>query len=62
MLDSHELIDRGGQLEVRTTITLSGPLAFVWRKLVVDKIVDDLPHQTERLIQQARKKPLTTSR
>ena len=54
MLDSHELIDRGTSLEVRTTITLSGPLAFLWRKLVVDKIVKDLPHQTERLLQHAR--------
>jgi hypothetical protein len=55
MLDSHELIERDGALEVRTTITLSGPLAFLWRKLVVDKIVSDLPRQTERLLQQARR-------
>jgi hypothetical protein len=54
MLDSHELISRDGALEVRTTITLSGPLAFLWRKLVVDKIVSDPPHQTERLLQRAR--------
>ena len=54
MLDSHELIERDGALEVRTTITLSGPLAFLWRKLVVDKIVSDLPGQTERLLRYAR--------
>jgi uncharacterized protein YndB with AHSA1/START domain len=54
MLDSHELIERDGALEVRTTISLSGPLAFLWRKLVVDRIVSDLPHQTERLLQRAR--------
>src|SRR3989442_390499 len=51
MLDSHELIKRNGELEGRTTITLSGPLAFLWRKLVFDTIVNDLPHQTERLLQ-----------
>ena len=54
MLDSHELIERDGALEVRTTITLSGPLAFLWRKLVVDQIVSDLPGQTERLLERAR--------
>ena len=54
MLDSHELVERDGALEVRTTITLSGPLSFVWRKLVVDRIVSDLPQQTARLLQQAR--------
>ena len=54
MLDSHELIERDGALEVRTTITLSGPLSFLWRKLVVNGIVRDLPQQTERLLAQAR--------
>jgi hypothetical protein len=39
---------------VRTTITLTGPLAFLWRKLVVDNIVRDLPQQTERLLERAR--------
>lgn len=54
MLDSHELRERDGQVEVRTTITLHGPLAFLWRKLVVDGIVRDLPMQTERLLERAR--------
>lgn len=54
MLDSHELIEHDSALEVRTTITLSGPLSFFWRKLVVDRIVADLPRQTERLLQHAR--------
>lgn len=54
MLDAHELIPRDGGLEVRTTITVSGPLTFLWRKLVVDQIVKDLPLQTERLLQRVR--------
>jgi hypothetical protein len=54
MLDAHELVERTGAVEVRTTITLTGPLAFLWRRLVVDKIVRELPQQTARLVQCAR--------
>jgi hypothetical protein len=54
MLDSHELIPRDGGVEVRTTITVRGPLTFLWRKLVVDQVVKDLPLQTERLLQRVR--------
>lgn len=54
MLDSHELRECDGQLEVRTTVTVSGPLALLWRKLVVEGIVRDLPAQTARLLERAR--------
>lgn len=54
MLDAHELVERTGAVEVRTTITLTGPLAFLWRRIVVDKIVRELPQQTARLVQCAR--------
>lgn len=54
MYDSHELIQHGEQLEIKTTIKLEGPLALVWRKLVVQDIVQGLPAQTEKLIAQAR--------
>ena len=54
MYDSHELIERGNQLEIKTTLRLEGPLSFVWRKLVVDDIAKGLQEQTERLIAKAR--------
>src|SRR6187399_554845 len=34
MIDSHELIERGDELEIKSTITMQGPLAFLWWKLV----------------------------
>lgn len=53
MIDSHELIDHGDELEIRSTITLEGPLAFLWRKLVGEGVAKGLPEQTRRLIERA---------
>lgn len=44
-------------LRLTTTMQITGPLAWLWRKLVVEKIVATLPHQTNLLIQMARKIP-----
>jgi len=54
MYDSHELIERDGAVEIRTTISVQGPLSFVWRKLVAENVVNGLREQTERLIARAR--------
>ncbi|MES3003531.1 MAG: hypothetical protein V4787_22755 [Pseudomonadota bacterium] len=53
MVDSHELIERGSELEIKTTVTMQGPLAFLWRKLVGEDVVKSLPAQTDSLIAQA---------
>ena len=53
MVDSHELIARGDALEIKTTVRMEGPLAFLWRKLVGEDVVKSLPAQTESLIAQA---------
>lgn len=53
MVDSHELIERAGGLEIRTTVRMEGPLAFLWRKLVGEDVVKSLPAQTDNLIAQA---------
>jgi hypothetical protein len=54
MHDSHELISHADGLEIRTTISLSGPLAFVWRKIVAEGIVSGLEAQTAKLIERCR--------
>jgi hypothetical protein len=54
MTDSHDLIERGDALEIRTTLTMEGPLAFLWRKLVGENIARTLPEQTASLIARAR--------
>lgn len=46
---------KDGYLRLKTTMTVSGILAFLWRILVVQKIVDDLPKDTAKLIAAAKK-------
>lgn len=55
MTGAHDLIRRGKEIEVRTTITVRGPLAFLWVRLVAKGIVAALPQQTRSLIERARK-------
>lgn len=43
-------------LKITTTIQISGPLSFLWRKLLVENIVRTLPQQTEALVALALKK------
>jgi hypothetical protein len=54
MYDSHELIDHGDAVEIRTTISIGGPLSFLWRKLVAEKVANGMKGQTETLIEVAR--------
>lgn len=54
MYGSHEFIGRGDALEIKTTMTIAGPLAFLWRKLVAEKVANGMGEQTERLIETAR--------
>jgi hypothetical protein len=41
-------------LKLTTTITLKGPLTWLWRKIVGEDIVKTLPKQTDMLIRLAR--------
>jgi hypothetical protein len=50
----HEFILSDNGVEIKTTIKLDGRLAWLWRKLVAQKIVDDLPHQTAKLVERVR--------
>jgi hypothetical protein len=54
MYDSHELIERGDALEIKTTISIGGPLSFLWKKLVAEKVASGMKDQTDRLIDAAR--------
>lgn len=40
-------------LKITTTMSVKGILGFVWRKLVAQKIVDDLPNDMEIQIREA---------
>ena len=54
MFDSHELIDHGDKLEIKSTIRIEGPLSFLWKKIVAENVANGLEAQTERLIEKVR--------
>lgn len=56
MYDAHEILTRpDGRVQVTNIITVTGPLSFIWAKLVVKKVAKSVPEQTDRLIEYARK-------
>lgn len=55
MVDVHELIEKDAELEIRNTLTIEGPLAHIWRKLVGEGVAKSLPEQTNRLVEHARR-------
>lgn len=50
MYDEHEFISFGDELEIKTTIRVTGLFSFIWRKLVAEKIANESAVQTEQLI------------
>jgi hypothetical protein len=54
MYGVHEFIPRDGAVEIRTTIKVEGPLAFIWRKIVAEGVANGLEQQTDWLIERAR--------
>ena len=54
MYDKHELISHGDHVELKSTISISGPLAFLWKHLIAKGIVASLPAQTENLLKKVR--------
>ncbi len=53
MFGDHEFVQRGGELEICTTMRIEGPLAFVWRKIVAEGVARSIPAQTDQLIARA---------
>ena len=54
MYSIHELQDTPHGLEVIHRIRVEGPLAFLWRKLVAEKVAAGLEEQTQSMIKRAR--------
>ena len=46
---THEMAEVPGGLQLTTTVRVSGPLKFLWVKLVGQGIVDTLPEQMDSL-------------
>lgn len=50
MYGQHELNLKEDGLELVTTMSIEGPLAFLWKKLVAQGIADGMHEQTENLV------------
>ena len=62
MINEHNLsYDESGALVLKTTCSVTGPLGFLWRKLVAEGIARDFPIDTQKQIAAAKKRPLNSS-
>lgn len=56
MYDKHTFEETPQGLRVTNTITVTGPLGFLWRKLVAQKIADSLATDMEQQIAAAKQR------
>lgn len=54
MYGSHEFVIHGDELEIKTTMSIEGPLSFLWRKIVAEDVANGIMEQTENLIEKAK--------
>lgn len=54
MVGEHEFIRHDDGLEIKTTVSVRGPLSFVWRKIVAEGVAAGLKDQTRELVERAR--------
>lgn len=56
MHDDHILEETSDGLRIISTITVTGPLSFIWAKLVAKKVANSVPNQMDALVDAARLK------
>lgn len=56
LYNSHELRESDGSLQIDITTTITGPLAWLWCKLIGDRVAKNHPQQTQDLIAMAKTK------
>jgi hypothetical protein len=54
MYGIHDFIKNGNEIEIKTTMKVEGPLSFVWRKLVAEKVANSEEEQTNSLIRRVK--------
>ncbi|MFD1878903.1 hypothetical protein ACFSF3_19080 [Vibrio chagasii] len=54
MYDSHELVEHGNQLEIRSTLKIEGPLSWLWKKLVAENVASGVDKQLARLVERSQ--------
>ena len=55
MYNFHEITREMGEINITNTITVKGPLAFLWSNLVAKKVAKAVPKQTDNLVEYARR-------
>lgn len=55
MYGKHEIVEEGDGLRLTVTMTVTGFLGFIWRKLVAENIIKTGPEYMERLVNLASK-------
>lgn len=54
MYDTHALKETPEGLELSNTLIVTGPLKWLWIKLVAQNVADTIPEETEALVKLAR--------
>jgi len=54
MYGIHEMRDTKDGLEVSHTVRIEGPLGFLWKKIVAEKVAAGLDEQAEKMVRRAR--------
>jgi hypothetical protein len=54
MYDTHAMEDTADGLKLTNKLVVSGPLKWLWIKLVAQNVADTVPEETERLVNLAR--------
>ena len=55
MYGEHTFEETSGGLKITTTMTVEGPLGFLWKRLVAQDIVNALPTEMEQQVKYASK-------
>lgn len=55
MIDTHALEETSDGLKLTNTLTVTGPLKWLWIKLVAQNVADTVPNDMEALVNLARK-------
>lgn len=53
MYGDHQFVVRGDEVEIVTTMSIEGPLAFLWRRIVAEDVANGMPEQTDQLVRRA---------
>lgn len=54
MFGVHQMRDTEDGLEITHTVRIEGPLSFLWRKIVAEKVAAGIEEQATRMLERAR--------